>query len=132
MKITRNGPIPKGAKCQRCGAKEYLTKDHIIPQALLRILCVAKLYESENLQILCDACNKLKANALDPQNPQTMRLFRKYVDRYEQLYVRKKRRRQYIFRTLPVTSLTPHTTYLQAMTREQYLKSIYQKQIRKI
>lgn len=58
-----------------------------------------------------------------------MKLLRQYVDRYEQLYVHHRPKRQYIFRNLTVHSLTPNTTHLAVLSREEELKEIYYKQI---
>lgn len=121
-------PKTKG-KCARCGSTDNLTKDHIIPKALLKMLCVQMLNEQDNLQVLCQSCNTLKAHTLDPKHPKTMRLLRKYVDRYESLYVQPViARRKYVFRTVTVTSLSPQVTHLFACDRRCQLELIYKKQ----
>ena len=40
-----------GEKCAKCGTKENLTLEHIIPQ------CIGGKYEENNLKILCFLCN---------------------------------------------------------------------------
>jgi len=115
-------------KCNRCGSTENLTKDHIIPKYILKILCVATQNHSENLQILCKECNTLKSHALDPKHPKTMPLLRKYIDRYEELYITKRSPRNYVFKNLTVESLTPNTIYMYAADRKKELQHIYQKQ----
>ena len=117
---------PPNGKCQRCGKVGELTNDHIIPVVILKILCVAEKNSRDNIQYLCQPCNTLKAHSLDPKNPKTMPLLRKYVNRYEEIYVTKRSRRNYVFRTLPVKSLTPNVTHL--WSSKKALKAVYRKQ----
>lgn len=77
-----------GSVCMCCGKTQkdgvYLQADHIYPQSSHPTL----KYSSNNLQILCDECNKTKSNLfskdyrLEPQNlirysPQDLKLIRK-------------------------------------------------------
>jgi hypothetical protein len=64
----RREPIPEeirrhvfqrdGGECQRCGSRELLQFDHIIPVAL------GGSSEPENLQLLCSRCNREKSDRL--------------------------------------------------------------------
>lgn len=116
------------AKCARCGATDRLTKDHIIPKAMLKMFCVIEMNRAHLLQTLCTDCNRIKGNSLDPHNPRTMMLLRSLVERYEDLYVRKVSRRKYVFRTLSVTTQTPGTYYFAPCDPLCELQRIYHKQ----
>jgi 5-methylcytosine-specific restriction endonuclease McrA len=71
-----------------CGMDRNLTVDHIIPQQILFALGLfEEIYEDEeNFEILCKLCNAQKGNKLDPKNPKTYSLLRKYTDLSEQWY----------------------------------------------
>ncbi len=74
------------AECAKCGRKDHLTVDHIIPIAILELLCVPREErdeDEENFQWLCRWCNKLKGFSLDHLNPKTVPLLKKYVEQYE-------------------------------------------------
>lgn len=78
----RNGEAP----CAKCGRKDHITVDHIIPYSFLLDLGMRKedLYEDEkNFQFLCRWCNVQKANRLDHLNPKTIPLLKGYVEQYE-------------------------------------------------
>jgi hypothetical protein len=47
-----------GAKCMLCGAAEQIVVDHIKPRSKFPSLQL----EFDNMQVLCDACNKGKSN----------------------------------------------------------------------
>ena len=125
--ITKNKPIPKGAVCNRCGSKNNLTKDHIIPQQMFLSLSVP-CNKSENLQVLCQSCNHIKGYKLDPKNSRTMPLLRKYINQWEQLYSpdKKKRKIYHSYRMLTIKSLTPNTYYF--TDSKTVLESIYKRQ----
>lgn len=71
-----------GGQCAKCPSVKNLTIDHIIPQQLLHTLGLSEAckYYGENLQILCEPCNKLKGNELDYSNPRTVPLLEKFVE----------------------------------------------------
>lgn len=87
--------------CNRCGSVKKPTKDHIIPQAMLRAMGITN-NDAVNLQHLCYGCNQLKGSQLDPKNPKTMPLLMMYIDRWQQLYGMPRRKNVYVFRHLPV------------------------------
>lgn len=111
--------------CSRCGSRENLTIDHIIPQMVCKILNNIRKDSKENLQVLCQDCNKLKGHLLDPKNPNTVRLLKKYINDWIKLNVEEKPRRKYVFRNLPVQS-NSETTYF--VPHKQYLEDIYRRQ----
>ena len=126
MKITKHKRIPPGAICNRCGSTEDLTKDHIIPQQIFTSLCLP-CNDSENLQVLCGGCNKLKGSKLDPKNKKTLPLLKMYVSRWERLFSpERKRNVHHTYRELDVKSLTPNTYYF--TDNKSALESIYKKQ----
>jgi len=72
------------AKCERCGRKDILTIDHIIPMNILKLLgfTLKEMYEdTENLAILCRPCNSLKSGNLDFADERTKKLLYKYLER---------------------------------------------------
>lgn len=117
------------SSCNRCGSTKNLTKDHIIPLAILRALGMSG-NDKENLQILCQTCNNTKGSQLDPKNPRTRPLMLYYLDRWSDLYQVPRPRRKYVFRNLPVKSLTPDTYHF--VEAKEALRSIYQKQIKRV
>lgn len=124
MKNTKQKLITKG-HCTRCGSTENLTADHIIPLAVLKAMGIP-CTDSRNLQRLCYDCNQTKGSQLDPKNPKTRQLMLYYLDRWSDLYQVQVPRRQYVFRNLPVRSLTPETYHF--VEAKEALRSIYQKQ----
>lgn len=71
--------------CSKCGRKDHLTVDHVIPVSLLNQLCIPKeehYDDEENFDILCRWCNRQKGAELDHLNPKTPKLLQKYVSRY--------------------------------------------------
>lgn len=76
-------------ECAKCGRKDHLTVDHIIPTSLLGIMNLPSdpaHEDSDNFQILCRWCNTLKANQLDHLNPKTVPLLNKYVKEYGEIH----------------------------------------------
>ncbi len=69
------------SKCSHCGRIYYLTIDHIIPIVVLQSLnLIDEVYNwEENFEIICGACNKLKAGRLDISNPKTYFLLEEAV-----------------------------------------------------
>lgn len=116
----------KKAVCERCGETNHLTIDHIIPQFLLVRLGFLPADDRKNLQTLCQKCNTAKGHQLDPKNPRTIPLMRHYFQRWVDLYGQPRKRRQYVFRNLPVKSLTPDTYYF--CEEKKALQSIFEKQ----
>jgi hypothetical protein len=114
-----------GKKCAHCHTKHNLTFDHIIPMQLMQILNV-KIPDSRNLQILCEPCNKKKANQLQTNHPETAKLLNEAIAIWNFRHQPKRKINNYVFRNLPVTSLTPNPTYF--VSDKQYLKDIYLKQ----
>lgn len=72
------------------------TIDHIIPQKFLESLGFTP-NEPENLQYLCESCNKEKGHLLDYRNPKTLPLLGMYIDRWKRkhrsMYERNNRRK---------------------------------------
>jgi len=68
--------------CVKCGRKYYLTVDHIIPQHILHELNLSDHIQNwtENFQIICGACNKIKGGHLDLSNPKTIPLLEKAIE----------------------------------------------------
>jgi len=116
----------KKPQCERCGATKRLTIDHIIPQLLLSRMGFIPGDEAKNIQTLCRDCNLAKGCQLDPKNPRTIPLLRYYFQRWVNLYGQPRVRRKYVFRDLPVRSLTPDTVYF--CEHKKALASIYAKQ----
>ena len=67
--------------CNRCRREKELTIDHIIPQSLLAQMGfdVEKMWDEQNLQILCRYCNTFKGNKLDFADKKTKPLIQKYL-----------------------------------------------------
>lgn len=68
--------------CERCGRKEMLTVDHIVPISLLQRmgLTVEECYQEELLSLLCRPCNQLKSNNLDFSDKRTKVILLKYLE----------------------------------------------------
>lgn len=115
--------------CTRCGSTKNLTADHIIPLAVLRAMGIP-CTDARNLQRLCQTCNNTKGSQLDPKNPRTRPLMLYYLDRWSDLYQVPRKRNLYVFRNLPVKSLTLDTYHF--VEAEEALRSIYQKQIKRV
>lgn len=98
--------------CTRCGSCKNITKDHIIPQAMLRAMGITN-NDAINLQNLCFPCNQIKGSQLDPKNPRTLPLLNMYIDRWQAFYSIPRRKNVYVFRNLKVKHDT--TTYLFAV-----------------
>lgn len=116
---------PPMGTCLRCGEYKKLTNDHIIPIAVLKAMGMGN-NESFNVQRLCAKCNLTKGSQLDPKNPKTLRLMEYYLRRWQDMYVVARPRRKYVFRMLPVQSLTPDTYHF--VESRKALQSIYLKQ----
>lgn len=126
MKITMSKPIPKEAVCNRCGSSDNLTKDHIIPQMILKAMYMPTS-TSDNLQVLCRKCNLMKSHKLDPKNPKTIHLLKKYVNRWEEFFLPERKKNVYhVYRDLTVKSLTPNTYYFEDSIKS--LEGIYKRQ----
>lgn len=119
--------IAEVGKCAYCSSTENLTIDHIIPTAVCTILGISN-NARENLQVLCQTCNQNKSQHLKSNCPHTARLLKRYVNRWLWLRAPQLSRRKYVFRNLPVKSLTPESTHFVAMNRKQQLQEIYKKQ----
>lgn len=68
--------IDKIKVCERCGSKENLTLDHIVPK---QILSQFGLNEEDTLhefylQLYCRRCNTFKGMQLDTANPRTKKI----------------------------------------------------------
>lgn len=115
----------KKLPCTRCGSLENVTADHIIPKQFLKTLGILDDMRG-NFQPLCYNCNHIKGDLLDPQNPHTVKLLDYYISRWKKLNLKQNKRRNYIFRNLTVTSLSPEITTL--VSNKKYLESVYFKQ----
>lgn len=116
-------PTPK---CTRCGSVYKITKDHIIPLAVLRAMGMSG-NEKVNLQPLCFHCNQVKGSQLDPKNPKTVPLMQMYLERWQKLYKVSRKQNVYVFRNLSVRHDT--TVYRFGVPNVvEDLKDIYRKQ----
>lgn len=115
-------------KCVRCGSKEKLTKDHIIPTSFYGKLALPDMFnDPENLQTMCYRCNQLKGSMLDHKNPKTYQLLIKAVERWAYHYKVERKKNIYVFRNLKVKHDT--TTYIfSPYNHIENLKDIYKKQ----
>ena len=120
----------EAGKCVYCGSKEELTVDHIIPRSFCTILRISQ-NDKMNLQVLCEKCNKHKANNLKSNCPPTTKLMKMYLQRWLWLNGADVSRRKYVFRTLPVKSHNPEPTEFYPCDKLCQLKLIYEKQIGK-
>ena len=115
-----------GGACTRCGSTENLTKDHIIPLAILRAMGL-ETTNTFNLQPMCQKCNLTKGCLLDPKNPKTIPLLQMYIDRWQNLYQVPRKKNVYVFRNLKVKHDT--TVYkFGVLNPIEDLKDIYRKQ----
>lgn len=74
--------IKKRVRCAKCGSKQNLTLDHIVPQDVLNMMGFAPTEgHPENWQVLCRACNHLKGRRLDFSLHKTKLLIVKYLNR---------------------------------------------------
>lgn len=73
--------VDAGCSCEKCGSKERLTVDHIIPVMLMEQMGLfqKEFYDDENFSVLCKKCNFYKGHRLDFANPKTAILMKKYV-----------------------------------------------------
>lgn len=121
----------RNSGCERCGSKDDLTVDHIIPLSILKSLHLPIKSEQRNLQVLCGKCNKMKKNFLDTKHPKTLPLLEHYVNEYKHRFGWKKERSKYVFKNLAVISHS-ETTYFEAVDPEEYridkLKNVYRRQ----
>ena len=76
--------------CKKCGGKNNLTVDHIVPVAMLQQFAIIAeetfelLYnDEENMQILCAHCNYEKRANLDLRNQVTYSVLRRAIDKAE-------------------------------------------------
>ena len=124
--------IEREGRCGRCKSSENLTIDHIIPSSFVRFLCPGYEDIKSNLQVLCKACNQIKGRDLDNKNPKTAPLVRYFVGLWREKSVFEKKRVKYVFKTIPVRSITPKTTYFEPVCpkkhRHEALKDIYRRQ----
>lgn len=117
----------KELPCNRCGSREDVTVDHIIPKNFLKALGLLDDMK-ENYQPLCKKCNCIKGHVLDPLNPDTEVLLLRYINRWRALNIKPRVRRNYVFRNITVKSLVPETTFF--VSSKKALESIYIKQTR--
>lgn len=75
--------VEEATECARCGRREWLSLDHIVPFSLLEQLGVDMKVDDddENWQILCRPCNVFKANRLDFTNPKTKEILLRYINK---------------------------------------------------
>ena len=67
--------------CEKCGRKDMLSLDHIIPDALLKQFGVdiKRTFWTDNIQILCRLCNSFKGSQLDFTLVKTARLLKELI-----------------------------------------------------
>ena len=112
--------------CTRCGATTGLTKDHIIPLAVLRAMGM-EYNDRDNFQAMCKQCNLIKGSLLDPKNPKTIPLLQMYIERWQNFYQVPRKQNVYVFRNLKVKHDTTVYKFGVADPIED-LKDIYRKQ----
>lgn len=129
MKQTKSKKISVtklGSACTRCGDTKNLTKDHIIPLAILRAMGL-ETTNKFNLQPMCRKCNLTKGHLLDPKNPKTIPLLQMYIDRWQNLYQVPRKKNVHVFKNLKVNHDT--TIYKFGIQDPiEDLKDIYRKQ----
>ncbi len=70
-----------GGQCSNCPSVKNITVDHIIPGAFLIAMGLPQaLKEGENLQLLCEPCNRAKGGQLDFSHPKTVKLLRYFTE----------------------------------------------------
>lgn len=85
LRKLQNNVNEGGYQCEKCGRKDHLTVDHIIPVHILTALYIEPEYfndDGDNLGVLCRWCNKLKGAQLDHLDPRTPKLLVKYVKKF--------------------------------------------------
>lgn len=127
FQTTREKKLAKygNGTCVYCGSTKELTLDHVIPQALTRILGQEKNADQENIIVLCRECNNKKGHMLKTNDPLTANLLKKHVDRWLWANASQRQKRQYVFRNLPVKH---DTTVYHFVSQKKYLENIYHKQ----
>lgn len=62
--------------CMRCGTKEMLSVDHILPRSIRPDLALSP----DNMQILCMRCNRLKHLSVEDFRPRLLEQSKKTLD----------------------------------------------------
>jgi len=78
-----------GGACAKCSKKtDYLTVDHIVPFSWVFDMGLRDIsYDHDwNFQLLCRACNRLKAAKFDFTDPRTMINLKRYIQIAEEFY----------------------------------------------
>ena len=93
-----------GKSCASCGTKNNLTVDHIVPRSFLHPFGFMDVYnDRENLQAMCEPCNKAKGMTLDYKNPKTILFMNKILDRWVYFnQIPQAKKRHYIFKELEI------------------------------
>ena len=94
MKAKKKSPLwelqnraEKQGKCAMCSNLKELTVDHIFPASLLIAWGIPEYTDdSENLQLICPACQILKKARFDFHNPKTIPLIEKYIGKIKEKY----------------------------------------------
>lgn len=86
--ICKNG----NEKCAKCGEKNNLTVDHIVPTHWIEQFIVTTeqdiAYEFEkNFQILCRYCNQMKAGRIDPKDPRVYEILEYIIKEAKAVYL---------------------------------------------
>ena|SRR3990167_3076594 len=73
--------------CEKCGRKENLTLDHIIPKQIVIMFGIDLTLHlwRKNFQTLCKICNLFKMGKLDFSNPKTKPLLLELINALEDL-----------------------------------------------
>lgn len=73
--------------CEMCHKEAPLTVDHIFPSSLLAMWGLRKeIHEDgENLQLICHACQILKNSRFDFNNPKTIPLIERYINKIKNI-----------------------------------------------
>ena len=68
-------------KCVKCGARDNLGLDHIVPVDILEQFGIDDkfIFMPENYQVLCRRCNLFKGNRMDFTNPKTKEILEKLL-----------------------------------------------------
>lgn len=69
--------------CAKCSKLENLTLDHIVPRELMEQfgVDVEREHDPGNIQVLCQPCNKFKANRLDFTVARTKTILQRLLDK---------------------------------------------------